>query len=289
MTAHSFTKKQLSVVITLASGTFANGDNQITLSELRTSVQIEKAGNPSKNTANVKIYGMCTSDMNRLATVAFRALAVKKNFVQVLAGDEENGMNVAYQGEIAGAFANYNAQPHVDFSMECVEGYYPAIAPCAPVSYKGGVAVATIMNTLATQMGYTFENTGVALQIRSPYLTGTAMQQAQQLAQAANIEFGVDNGKLFICPRGTARVTGTVVPLVSAETGMHGYPCFTKEGIELTTLYNPGIVLGSLINVQSAIPVACGNWRVNKLNHDLESIKAGGKWESKIKASWVGE
>lgn len=289
MTTPSFTIKQLSVVITLASGTFANGSNQIALDDLRIAVSIEKAGNPSKNEAKIKVYGMSASDMNRLTTVAFRALAVKKNFVQVLAGDAENGMNVAYQGEIAGAYANYNAQPHVDFSMDCVEGYYPAIAPCAPKSYKGGVAVATIMQTLATQMGYTFENTGVALQIRSPYLTGSAMQQAQQLAQAANIEFGVDNGKLFICPRGTARVTGTVVPLISPETGMRGYPSFTKEGIELTTLYNPGIVQGSLINVQSSIPVACGNWRVNKLSHDLESIKAGGKWESKVKASWVGE
>ena len=157
-----------------------------------------------------------------------------------------------------------------------------------PTVTFGGVAVSTIMSSLASQMGYSFENTGVTLQIRSPYLTGSAMQQAQQLAQAANIEFGVDNGILFIAPRGTARSTGTVVPLVSAATGMKEYPTFDKEGIKVTTLYNPGIVLGSIINVQSAIQVACGNWRVNGLKHHLEALHASGKWESQITASWVG-
>jgi hypothetical protein len=289
MTNDSFTQKQLSVIITLASGTFANGANQITLSGLRISATIDKAGHPSKNTAKIKVYGMLDSDMNKLTTVAFRALSVKKNYVQIQAGDEEHGMGIAYQGEIAGAFANYKSPPNLDFQLDCIEGYYPAIAPCAPKSYKGGVGVATVMASLAKQMGYTFENKGVSVQVHSPYLIGSAMQQAHQLVAAANIEFGVDNGILFIAPRGAARDTGTVVPLISAATGMKEYPVFNKEGIEVTTLYNPSIVLGGIVNVQSVVKTACGNWRINGLKHHLESLHAGGKWESKVTASWVGE
>ena len=52
----SFTSKLLNVTVTLASGTFANGANQLSLTDRRTSVTIDKAGNPSKNTAKIKIH-----------------------------------------------------------------------------------------------------------------------------------------------------------------------------------------------------------------------------------------
>ena len=287
MTNTSFTQKILTVNITLASGTFANGANSVSLTGLRTECVIDKSGHPSKNTAKIKIFGMLETDMNKLTTVSFKALAVKKNYVQVLAGDE-NGMATAFQGEIVGAFANYKTPPNLVFSIEATEGYYPAIAPCAPKSYKGGVSVATVMSALAKQMGYAFENTGVTAQIHSPYLNGTAMQQAAALAAAANIEFGVDNGVLFIAPRGTVR-GGSVVPLLSAQSGMKECPTFDKEGIKVECLYNPGITLGGSIKVQSVVQVACGVWRVNGLKHHLSALHAGGPWLTEINASWVGE
>lgn len=287
MTTTSFTQKILTVTITLASGTFANGSNQVALSGMRIEVQVDKSGHPSKNTAKIKIYGMLEADMNKLTTVAFKALSVKKNFIQVQAGDE-NGMGVVFQGDITGAFASYKHPPNLFFSIEAAEGYYPSIAPCAPKSYKGGVAVATIMSTLAQQMGYDFENNGVTTQIHSPYLTGSAKQQADQLAAAANIEFGIDNGTLFIAPRGTQR-GGTAVPVISAQTGMKESPTFDKEGVKVECLFNPAITLGAVINIQSQVKVACGNWRVNGLKHHLTSWHAGGAWLTSITASWIGE
>ena len=289
MTNTSFTLKQLTVNITLASGTFSNGSNSVSLTGLRTEVTIDKDGHPSKNASKIKIFGMLEDDMNKLTTVAFKALAVKKNFIQVLAGDAENGMSVAFQGEITGAFANYKSPPNLVFQIEAMEGFYPSIKPCAPKSYKGGVAVATVMSSLASQMEVAFENNGVTAQVHSPYLTGSAMNQASMLAAAANIEFGVDNGTMFIAPRGAARKNTQVVPLISAETGMKEYPTFDKKGIKVETLYNPSVQLGGLIKVQSVVAVACGTWRVNGLKHHLSALHAGGPWLTTINASWVGE
>lgn len=287
MTGTSFTQKLLTVTITLASGTFANGSNQITLSGLRTEVEIDKAGHPSKNQAKIKIYGMLEADMNKLTTVSFKALAVRKNFIQVQAGDE-NGMGVAFQGEITGAWANYKTPPNLVFTIEAHEGYYPAIAPCAPKSWKGSASVSQIMRSLASQMGYAFEDSGVTTQIHNPCLTGTAYHQAAQLAAAANIEFGIDNGTLFIAPRGTQR-GATAVPLLSAQTGMKECPTFDKKGIKVECLYNPGISLGGCIKVDSQVKAACGTWRVNGLKHHLSALHPGGPWLSSINASWVGE
>lgn len=285
----SFTKKRLQVNLTLSSGTFGPGKgNQVQLDGLRMEAEIEKGGHPSKNRCVLKIYGMLPADMNMLTTVpskSERPLAVHRNLLQLLAGDE-NGMALAFQGEVTEAFAKYQSPPNLLFHVEALEGFYPALAPVAPKSYRGGASVASIMATLAAQMGYRFENNGVTAQLANPYLAGTAYQQAAAVASAAGIEFGIDDGTLFIAPRGALRAGHA--PLLSPETGLKEYPVFDKKGLKLECLYNPGIHLGGPIVVKSAVPVACGTWRVNGLRHHLESEAPGGKWESKISASWLG-
>jgi hypothetical protein len=288
MTTGSFTQKLITVNLTLKSGTFDGVNNTKIISELRVSCETDKGGSPSKSTCKLKIYGMLADDMSALTTLPSQAnkpLAVHHNLVQVLAGDI-SGMGTVFQGDVSEAFANFHSEPNTYFSLEAIAGFYPAIAPVAPKSYKGGVSVHSIMQSLADQMGYAFQDAGVTAQLRNPYLSGTAMQQAQSVATAANIEFGIDNGTLFIAPRGSAR-PGTA-PLISPQTGLMEYPTFDKKGIKFSCLYNSGLQLGGLVNVQSSIQVCCGTWRINHLKHHLESLVPGGKWISQVEASWTG-
>ena len=284
----SFTRKILQANLTLTSGTFDGVNNTKQVTGLRMEVEIEKGGHPSKNKAKLKIFGMLAADMNMLTTLpgkSEKALSVHKSLVQILAGDEY-GLAVAFQGEVTGAWVSYQSPPNLFFHLEALEGFYPAIAPVKPASFKGGVPVATLMASLASQMGYAFEDNGVTTQLVSPYLSGSAYQQAAAGVAAAGIEFGIDDGTLFIAPKGSAR-KGTA-PLISAATGLKEYPIFDKKGIKFTCLYNPGLKLGGLCAIQSVVPVACGTWRINGLHHHLETENPSGKWESKISASWVG-
>jgi hypothetical protein len=54
-------------------------------------------------------------------------------------------------------------------------------------------------------------------------------------------------------------------------------------------VYNPAIKIGGLVQVQSAIQIANGKWRVNGLEHKLESLTNNGRWDTELKASWNGE
>jgi len=284
----SFTSKVLQAKLTLASGTFDGTNNTKIASGLRMEAEIDKGGHPSKNGLKLKIYGMLEADINLLTTLpgkSAKPLAVHKNLIQLLAGDQY-GLATAFEGELSGAWVDYQSSPGLYFHLEALAGYYPAIAPVPPKSYQGVVPIKTLMSTLASQMGYQFEDGGVTGHLSNPYLPGSAMQQAGAVADAAGIEFGVDDGVLFVAPKGQARA-GTA-PLISAGTGMRGYPVFDKEGLKVTCLYNPGVKLGGLINVQSVIPVCCGTWRVHGLKHHLSCEMPGGPWESKISASWVG-
>jgi hypothetical protein len=283
--SHSFTKKILEVRFTLGQGDFgAQTGNTVILRGLRTDAEITKGGHPSKNQLKLKIYGMLEHDMDMLAKIPFKSMAVRKNLVQVQAGDED-GMSVAFQGEITGAWAVYKSPPGLYFHVDAVEGYYPTIAPSSPKSYRGSTSVDSLMSALAKEMGIAYENTGVKTMIASPYLSGSAYQQAAQIADAADIEFGVDDGTLFIAPRGKARKGQA--PVISADTGMKEYPVFDKKGLEVECLYNPAVTLGGLISVKSMLKVATGTWRVHGLRHHLQAEHPGGSWTTKITASPV--
>lgn len=281
----SFTKKKITVNITLSSGTFDGSNNTVSLSGLRVECKIEKGGHPSKNKAKIKIYGMLESQMNQLTALAFKPMAVKNNLLQILAGDD-TGMSVAFAGTITGAWAVYHSPPNLYFNIEALTGFYPAIVPANPTSVKGAGDVGQMMGALAAKMGYTYKNNGVDTQLSNPYLSGTNYQQAAQLADAADCEFIVDDDELVIAPRGAAR--SNLAPLLSKDSGMKEYPVFDKKGIKVECLYNPAVQIGGLIVVQSIVTAASGTWRVNGLTHMLQSEHPGGKWESSIKASYVG-
>jgi hypothetical protein len=258
------------------------------VSGLRIHCETEAGGQPSKNKCKLKIYGMLEKDMETLTTIPAQAnkpLAVHHNLVQVMAGDS-TGMSLVFQGDISEAFASYHQPPNLHFSVEAIAGFFPSLSAVPPKSYKGAVSVSSLMSTLAAQMGYTFQDSGVTAQLKNPYLSGTAMQQAQSIANAANIEFGVDNEILFIAPRGAARAG--MAPLISADTGLIEYPIFNKKGIKFNCMYNPGLKLGGMVNVQSQIKVCCGTWRINGLKHEIACLDPGGHWTSKVEGSWLG-
>lgn len=281
----SFVKRVLQINFTLAQGTFDGTHNTLQLQDLRAEIEIDKTGAPKKNGASLKIYGMNQTHMDALTALSFKPLGVKKNLVQVLAGDA-SGLSLVFAGDITDAGPSYKSPPNLLFVVKALTGFYHAIVPDQARSYKGGAQVSAMMRTLATKMGLAFQDNGVTASLMNPYFSGTSYQQAQQIADAVGIEFGVDDQTLYISPRGQARTGNAVV--VSPDTGMKEYPTFSKKGLRVTTLFNPAIQQNGLIQVQSSIAVANGTWRVTGLKHKLESENPSGAWFTDINAVPVG-
>ena len=259
----------------------ALGNVKIVSDKLRIACTIKKAGDPAKNECKLLIFGMLPADMNLLSSLGYTSLGVRKNFVQVSVGDSD-GLASAYQGEISGAWVNYHKPPDLDFEVHAVEGYYPSLTPARPMSMKGGVPAATLFQSYAQQMSVGFENNGVSSLVYDPYLAGSAFDQAQQLARTVNCEFGVDDGILFIAPRGKLR-KGWVAS-TSPTTGMKEYPIFNKKGIQVEMLYNPFVKLGGLLQISgSRVQQANRAWRIHGFEHTLISHNPHqGHWHTKI-------
>jgi hypothetical protein len=123
----------------------------------------------------------------------------------------------------------------------------------------------------------------VQVTLTDPYFHGTLLDQLHSCIAAADIDHEDDGVTLYVWPKGGNRGGPTI--LVSPQTGLIGYPAYTHSGLALQNRFDPGIVRGGLIKVESSLSPACGVWRVFSLTHVLESETPNGAWFSYLEAA----
>jgi hypothetical protein len=276
----AFTKKRINVTFEM-DGAQAN-----TQSGKRVSCRIVNAGSPSMGTADIAIYGMTLSDMNALSTIGTQFNQIGKNRVSIYAGDSDQSMKLAFQGTIYMAWMDGQAQPEVPFRVNAYGGLYEAVAKADPTSVQGTADVAQVIQQIAQQAGLQFENNGVNVKLSNPYLPGTAREQILNIARAAGIEWTIENGTVAIWDSAKGRQGRNVT--LSPETGLVGYPSFNQAAIIARSVYNPEIVLGSQVTIQSQIKPASGTWNVVNVVHEIESEMPNGAWFTVVTMTTVG-
>jgi hypothetical protein len=274
-------QRLVDISFTLGQGNFTESrTNQVTISGLRVSAKIVKAGGNSMGEAQLLIYGMTLSLMNQLSTLGMIYQLVQRNLVTITAGDNQNGMGTVFVGTITNAFADFQASPDVPFHVMAHAGMTESVLSIPPSSFSGSSDVATIMSGLAAQAGLKFENNGVSAKLSNPYFSGSVRSQIKDCADHANIKWTIDNGTLAIWPKTGSR--GGSVPLISPDTGLISYPAYTHYGLLLKTLFNPSIGFGGKVQVKSNLFKADGTYIVLGITHDLSSMVPKGPWFSEL-------
>ncbi len=290
----SYTIKMLEARITLAKGGFNPGTGQAAntkIIRLGMDVEISKPGGKEKNKAKVRIYNLPLEDMETLTTLAFAPLKTDQNHIAVYAGDRQNGMTLAFSGDIVSAVPNFNAAPDPTFDCDCITGFVASLTPVPPLTAQGAQDVGNTLQSIAGQMGLTFVNRGVNVSLRNTCWVGGPMEQARQIADAARIALLVDDGEMIIAPPGMLREdVGASTPLWRGDTGMFGYPSFDSNGISVKGLYEPKCKLGGPIRIESVVPKASGLWQISSLSHKLQAGYPGAaSWETVVKATYPGQ
>ena len=280
----SFTQKLITLTFKLGTGTFGEtGSNIVTFSGLRCTVQIVAAGGPSMGQASIRIFGLTMSQMNSLSSVVRQAdgqIATRLNSIQITAGDSSS-MPVIFQGQVTSAIIDMSGMPDTAMVFAAHAGAFEAIKIVPASSYPGAADAAVILATLAQQNGYAFENNGVSVLLSTPYFSGSPRDQMLACVRAAGIEWnGLDNGTLAIWPKGGYRGQANNVPLISAATGMIGYPVNRDYAITVRTLFNPQILNGQVFEIQSGLLYANGKFIAHEIAHDISCEMPGGPWFS---------
>lgn len=294
----SFSKRKINLTFQLSSnaGTFSDGSSDtVSLTGLRVSCVIHHGGiSLNYSQADLRIYGMTLSTMNRLSLLGKQIAQVAAggdqripNRLTISVGDEDNGVSACFVGIINQAWVDMENAPDGSFIISAFTTLIDGIKPVAPTSYNGVISVSTLVSGICAQMDtpHALENNGVTGTISYPYLAGTLRQQLAEVQRTAHIEMAIDdlNNVVAIWPKGSSR--NKPYKLFNKDTGLVGYPTYNQNGIQATVLFDPTIIYGAPIKIESILTPATGTWTIYDVTHDLESETPGGKWFTTLQCS----
>jgi hypothetical protein len=176
--------------------------------------------------------------------------------------------------------------PDVFLHIQAQACFFNGLQAVQPLSIKGGVDVAVVMARIAKDMGLVFENNNVSVMLTDVYVANTLKEQALELARAANFSLYVDDKVLAITNKYAPRKG--LIPEISPQSGLVGYPTFDGIGVNFQTLFNPAITFGGSIKLTTDVKAAEGEWIVVSVAHRLESEKPGGAWFSTVRGNVNG-
>lgn len=277
----TFAKRQISLQFTSSDGTSVN------LKGLRCSALIT---NPGGNTAfgqlQLRVYGMTMEQMNQYSSTGSNMVAVQNQSVTVNAGNEGGAMNQVFSGTLISSFIDLSHMPEVCFTCAAVAGYYNKAAPSAPNTYQGAQNAEDIIASLVKLMGsdWAFSNPKNAHAVlQNQYLSGSIVDQIQQVARAASFPMAIENNVVTIWPNDGTR--DDIVINLSAQTGLVGYPSYWEAGFVVKSEFNPIITTGRTINLTSGLPKANGSFPVQYVTHELSTLTPDGPWFTVSKLS----
>ena len=277
--------KTLKTTIILGEGEFEGGGNTKIIEGLATTVQINKAGLPEKNSAEVRIQGLKLSDMEQLTFLSFLPGEYRKNHILIEAGDKGEKLSVVFKGDITAASADFSTAPDVTMKFNALTAGWSVLIADSPTSVQGEATAESLISQFATQAGFNFVNEGVTESVKNSTYNGSPVQKAEQVADEVGAELLMDDETWTLMPWDKPR--GDAV-LLKADSGMIGYPSFTQDGISVECFYNPRLQLGGQIKIESIVPRASGYWKITKLSHDLAAYTQG-RWVSRIDGMYLPE
>jgi len=276
----SYVQRQINLVIKLGLGSFGqSGFNTVTLTGLRVQATMKRMGFPGFSDATIRVYGLTTDLMNQISTLGKPRPMDRLNTLQLIAGDATTGLTQIFQGIIQEAWQEFGGAPDTFMTISCLSSTDVAMAPVAPTTFNGSADVATLISSLAGRANPPrgFVNNGVTAKIAYPYHSGTILQQAQDIAAAARIEFFDDGATFWIWPRLGVRVAAN--PLISPASGLIGYPSYTATGLKFRCLFNPSIQFAGYVTIAgSSVGGANGVWHVRGLVYELAAQMPNGPW-----------
>lgn len=282
---NSFSIKTIQISVVLGEGDFSGGGNTKIIEGLACDVSVTKPGPPDKNTATIKIWGMKYDDMAQLTMLAFKPLEYQKNLLSIKAGDLGGTLSLVFTGEITQAAADFNSAPDVCMQFEVQTGAYPQLIAEPVITTQGEAPADNLFSQFSASMGYAYKNEGVTASVKNGWYSGSPLEKAVKLAKDIGCEIVIDDSTVVVMPAGQAREGNAV--LLNKDTGLIGYPTFTQDGISCRCIFNPDLLYGGLIRVESIVPRATGTWRITKLSHSLAAyVPGGGNWESQIEAAY---
>ena len=278
----SFKEKLIRVTFILAAkgATFpGTQSNRLVIQGLRTAAKVTTVNRQSTLSA-LSIWGMRMEDMNAL-TVAWSAPGslTLNNSLIIEAGTKDKFSEV-FRGTIFEAQPNYENAPEVTFDAQAMGGYFAAIDSHPSNSWNGSVTILDMVKKILQGTDFTVVDGGATGTLMNPKFTGSRWQQLGTACESTKTDWYVVGNDVVLCPFNKPK---TEVPsiILSAATGLIGYPRLERAGLVVKSLFDPALTCGTPIDIRNSIvPYVNGKWFPQKVEHMLEANLPNGQWMS---------
>ena len=269
----TYKKRNLKVEFKLEEGAFnKQGDNILTIDNIKASVSVGGYGGTTGTVLNAEVYGLRLETMGQLSFKGIQYERTLQNMMRVWANDE-----LIFTGSIGSCYIDLGRMPDAPLIIQATSTFYDQSVEATDFSAKGEVKVADIISAMAKKMGFTAVITSDVTEVESdPVYHGNLIQQLNECMRAHNLAWDYRNGAVFVWkPGGTI---DKVIPFVSAETGLIGYPIFNGYGVSITTTFSSMLIRGRNLNLKTDLPNASGIYGINDVSYNLSSWQEGGPW-----------
>jgi len=279
---NSYTRKSVTVAITIEG-------RRMAFPGFATKAHIQRQGSPELPSAKVQIWGLSESKLSELTMLAFNALSLKPNRIEITAEDEGVFSSIIFEGEITNSVPDFNSAPSPVLNIEAITASYAKLDPAPPVAVNGTQTAASLGEQFAKEAGFAFRNEGVTASVSDAVINGDPIHKLEWLAQAVGADLVFDDKEVVMIPADGSRGQVATVTAINPATGLVGYPSFDNLGIRLKTFLRPDLLVGQTIRVDSMLPRASGVWKIYALEHELASgLPSGGAWITSVAATWQG-
>ena len=253
-----------------------SGNNTISISEARATVSFQSAGNLFGTQINVSIFGL---GIEMLAALSSKAMGLFGSDTERISMKVFVGETAIFAGYMTSSIANMNAIPNAALMITATANADLQNKPASPFSFNGATPVPDIINAICNAAGYKAYITGLdGLVVTNPHYEGSIFTQLESLCNDVNVAMSVAPPSISFWPQDSTR--DDVMPFISPEYGLIGYPIFSNGGLMFQTQFSTMLTTGRNVQIETSLPHASGVYKLTSVNHELSSWMNDGPWHS---------
>ncbi|MGK0705116.1 hypothetical protein ACSFCW_16790 [Yokenella regensburgei] len=272
-----YRKNNLKFVFINKTGKFDDtGNNTITIDEIKSSFKVGAYGNQVGVQAEIVLYGLSLDLISMLSSKGVGVYTATKEdiAVEVFANGDK-----LFSGFIFSSYANMNAIPDSSLIISAMSGLDLKNAVTSPFSKPDTAKVVDILKAICEPYSYNLRPIGIdGITSTNTYLAGSPLDQIRYVCNSANLQMSFMNNVITVWPGGLA--VDDIVPQVSPDYGLIGYPVFTQGGITFQTRFSTLLSQGRNVKLTTSLPHASGVYNLFSVEHFLSSWMKNGPWHT---------
>ncbi|MDM2751419.1 hypothetical protein OGY07_19020 [Citrobacter sp. Cs237] len=252
------------------------GNNTISISEVRSTVSFQSAGNLFGTQVNVSLFGL---SMELLASLSSKAMGLFGSDTERISMKIYVGDTAIFVGYMTSSIANMNTSPNSALMITATANADLQNKPSPPFSFNGSTPVTSVITAICKAAGYSPYITGLdGLVATNPHYEGSIFNQLEKLCDDFEIAMSVASPTITFWPQNEKK--DDVMPLISPEYGLIGYPIFSNGGVMFQTQFSTLLTTGRNVRLITSLPHASGTYKLTSVSHELSSWMPDGPWHS---------